>query len=468
MSTRFHAPAILLPALCAALLGACSKGEKESKAESQGQSPTESKTDSKTAARTEITFARFFGSCEAEFGKVTDVSQARGECGIITAITNKFNATNTEGVVVKTEIVEWAPYYDQLTARIVSGDVPTIAVMHEAVLGDFVARKLVEPLDDGLKAAGITPDQFTDQARRGTVIDGKLYALPFDTWSWLWHININMMKKAGLTGPDGAPILPTSPDELLEHAKKFKAATGKPYLVWPTVNEFAAWFRNFVTLVAQQGVEPFSPDGKKIDAQSAAVKNALELIARLYLEGHVKTGADYGAANQAFIGGEAGILVVGTWVIDDFLAQSEKPGSPLADKGYTVLPFPALYGKKAVYADGHSWVMLKGGARDENMRKAAISFLRFLWENDFDWSRTGHLPASRAVAESAQYRELPFRANIAEITSTGYSVPSTVVRQRAVEVAIGEEIGSMCLSKKPVAAVQAAIETRVNKLLTGN
>jgi multiple sugar transport system substrate-binding protein len=463
MSTRTPAPGILLPLLCAALLGACGKGEDDSKADKQ---PTESKADSKSEAKTEITFARFFGSCEADYGKVTDVGQARGECGIITAITNKFNATNTEGVAVKTEIVEWGPYYDQLTARIVSGDVPTIAVMHEAVLGDFVARNLVEPLDDALKAAGITPDQFTDQARRGTVIDGKLYAMPFDTWSWLWHINLNMMKKAGLTNPDGSPILPKSPEELLQHAVKFKAATGKPYLVWPTANDFAAWYRNFVTLVAQQDAPLFSPDGKKIDAQSAAAKNALELLARLYNEGHVKTGADYGASNQAFINGEAGIVVVGTWVIDDFIAQSEKPGSPLADKGYAVMPFPPIYGKKAVYADGHSWVMLKGGARDERTRKAAIAFLRFLWEHDFDWSRTGHLPASRAVAESDTYRALPFRANIAEITSTAYSVPSNVVRQRAVEVAIGEEIGSLVLSKKPLAEVQAAIAQRVDKLLT--
>jgi hypothetical protein len=71
------------------------------------------------------------------------------------------------------------------------------------------------------------------------------------------------------------------------------------------------------------------------------------------------------------------------------------------------------------------------------------------------------------VAASATYKELPFRANIAEITSTAYSVPSNVARQRSVELAISEEIGSMYLTNKPVADVQAAIEQRVNKLLTG-
>jgi multiple sugar transport system substrate-binding protein len=412
-----------------------------------------------------ITLARFFGSCEADYGKVTDVKQARGECGIITSIVNQFNATNKEGAVVTPQIIEWGPYYDQLTARIVSGDVPTVAVMHESVLGDFVARGLVEPLDEGLASVGVTPAEFTDQARRGTVINGKLYALPFDTWSWLWHINLNMMKKAGLTNADGSPVLPTTPEELIAHAEKFKAATGKPYFSWPTVNEIAAPFRTFTTLVAQQGGVLFAPAGKSIDVHSDAAKRALELIGKLYADGHVKTGADYGAANQAFLNGEAGIVVVGTWTIDDFIAQSKQPNSPLAG-GYTVIPFPPVFGKKAVFADGHSWVLLKGGAKDDKTRKAALALLRVLWDNDYEWSRTGHLPARRSVTESASYKELPFRANIAEIASTAYSVPSAVVRQRAVEQAVSEEIGSMYLTKKPLADVQTAIEQRVAKLLT--
>jgi multiple sugar transport system substrate-binding protein len=416
--------------------------------------------------KTELSFTRFFGSCEAEYGKVTDVKQARGECGIITSIVNQFNATNPDHVVVKPQIVEWGPYYDQLSARIVSGDVPTVADMHESVLGDFVARGLVEPLDEGLASVGVTPAEFTDQARRGTVIGGKLYALPFDTWSWLWHINLNLMKKAGLVNADGSPILPTSPEEMIAQAEKFKAATGKPYFSWPTANDFAAAYRTFVTLVAQQGATLFPPGGKTIDARSEAARRALELIFRLYAEGHVKTGADYGAANQAFLTGEAGVVVVGTWTIDDFLAQSKQAGSPLAG-GYTVVPFPAIFGKKAVFADGHSWVLLKGGARDDKARKAAFNLLRALWDNDYEWSRTGHLPARQSVASSATYKELPYRANIAEITSTAYSVPSDVPNQRAVEVAIGEEVGSMYLTKKPIPEVQTAIEQRVGKLLVG-
>ena len=415
--------------------------------------------------KTEITFQRFFGACDADYGKVVDVTKARGECGIITALTNQFNATNKDNIVVKTQTAEWGPYYDQLTARIVAKDVPTIAVMHESVLGDFVARKLVEPLDDGFKSVGVDTADFTEHAARGTNFGGKTYALPQDTWSWLWHINLNLFKKAGLTNADGTPILPKTGDELLAQAAKFKEATGKPYFSWTTANETAAPFRTFVTLVAQQNGQLFKDGGKKIDMQSKEAINALELMNKLSLAGAIKPNLDYSATQQAFVNGDVGVDVVGTWTIDDFIAAGDKADSPLK-AGYTVVPFPNLFAKKAVFADGHSWVMLKGGAKTEAQRKAAYTFLKFLWDNNYEWSRTGHLTVSKKVAASEKFTTLPFRKNIAEITSTGYSLPNTIVRQRAIETIVGEEISNMMLSKKPVADTAKSAEERVNKLLS--
>ena len=132
--------------------------------------------------KTVVSFARFFGPCEADFGTVTDIRKSAGECGIITAMTNKFNAENKD-VEVKTQVIEWNPYYDQLGARIIAKDIPAIAVMHEAVLGDFVKRGLVEPLDDGFKSVGVDTSDFTAHAKRGVTFDNKTYALPFDTHS---------------------------------------------------------------------------------------------------------------------------------------------------------------------------------------------------------------------------------------------------------------------------------------------
>jgi len=410
-----------------------------------------------SGGKTEITLMRFFGSCEAQYGQVVKAAEGLGECGIVTALVNEFNATHPD-IVVKTQIGEWGPYYDQLTARLVAKDIPTVAVMHESALGDYVRRKLILPLDEDFKRIGIPVDDFTDHARRGTSFNGQTYALPFDTWAWLWHINTGLMKKAGLSE------LPHSPEELLAQARQFKQRTGKPYFAWAVANETAANDRTFLTLVAQQNAQLFSADGKTINMHQPAVVNALTLMQTLYREGHVRPNLDYAAANQAFLNGEAGVVVVGTWTIDQFLRESQKPESKLQG-AYTVKPFPQLYEKPAVFADGHSWALFKGGAKDQKAHEASVKFLKFVWEHSAEWSRTGHLPVSKTVAESAAFKALPMRAALTEITQTGAGMPGNVPNQRAIELLIGEDVANVMISGKPVADMQDSVEKRVNKAL---
>jgi multiple sugar transport system substrate-binding protein len=430
--------------LCTALLAACGPAAKD-------------------PGKTEITLMRFFGSCESQFGTVVKTSEGVGECGIVTALVNEFNATHPD-IVVRTQIGEWGPYYDQLTARLVAKDVPTVAVMHESALGDYVRRKLVLPLDEDFARIGIPVADFTEHARKGTTFDGRTYALPFDTWAWLWHINTRLFRQAGLTTANGQPVLPRSPEELLAQARRFKEKTGKPYFAWAVANETAANHRSFQTLVAQQGARLFSEDGKRIDMQQPAVVNALTLMQTLYREGHVRPNLDYAAANQAFLNGQAGVVVVGTWTIDQFLRESKKPDSPLQG-GYAVRPFAQLYDRPAVFADGHAWALFKGGTTDAAGHEAALKFLKFVWDRSPEWARTGHLPVSQAVAQSDAFRALPHRAALAEITRTGASLPGNVPTQRNIELLIGEDVANLLLSGKPVADVQASVEKRVNKAL---
>ncbi|VTY34732.1 Bacterial extracellular solute-binding protein [Xylophilus ampelinus] len=415
--------------------------------------------------KVEITLARFFGSCEADWGKSTEVKKARGECAVITTLVNQFNATNKEGITVKTQVSEWGPYYDQLSARIVARDVPTVAVMHRTSLRDFASRKLLEPLDQDFKAAGIDVADFTAHARGGSYVDGKVYGLPFDTFAWLWHVNTNRLKAAGLAKPDGSPVVPGSAAELLDQARKYKQATGKPYIGWATSGTVPITTWTFLSLGLQQETSLFTDAAKpRLNLATPQTTAVMELINTLYSEGLAVQGADSAGINQLFFKGEVPIVFNGTWRIDDFLAQSEKSDSPLY-KGYTVMPVPKIFARPGTYADGHSWVMVRGGAKNERERKAALSFLKFLWDNDIEWARTGHLPSRRSVIDSAEFKAMPYRSNIAAISATGRNLPQEVPRQQAVQVALNEELVTMLQTKKPVAQAQASAQTRVNKIL---
>ncbi len=409
-----------------------------------------------------ITFARFFGACEADYGTSTDVAKARGECGIITTLVNKFNAENKGQIVVKPQIMEWDSYYDQLTARIVSHDPPNVAVMHMSQIGDFAERKVLLPMEDMLKEAGIDAADMTDAAHNGVTVGDHIYALPWDTHSWLWHYNVGLMKQAGLVDAQGNPKIPASVDELLQQAAMFKQKTGKPMLEFTSGSDVAGPARTFYTLLAQQGV-PLFPKDPKHAVFGPEAKKAFDAVKQLNAAGDIVPNADYNAATAGFLNGDAGLYINGTWLIDSFMESAAKPGSPLSS-GYYVTAFPTLMGKPAVWADGHSWVTLKGGVTPAN-KPAVEKFLKFMWDNNYEWARTGHLPIRKSVIDSAQFQSLPFRKNIMVIASTAAILPHDVHRQFGLQTIIGEEFDNAISGSKTVDAAAASAQSRIDDLL---
>jgi multiple sugar transport system substrate-binding protein len=412
-------------------------------------------------ANTTIELQRFFGACEAEYGKVTDVSSAVGECGIITALVNKFEADNPD-IDVNVTTVEW-PGYDQLNAQLASRSAPDVVSMHYSAMSDYQSRGLLVPLDKLLKDQNIKPSDFTNAAISSVTKEGKVYALPFDNWTMLFHVNNNMMKKADLMKSDGKPVLPNSTDELFAQGKQFKDATGKPYLVQVTANETAVYARIFYTLLMQQDSKFFA-DPSRIDLSGKEAKAALTLMKDIMDKGLSTTNMDYPAAVAGFSNGAGGIAVNGTWLIGTYDAQSKQANNPLSD-GYSVFPIPQFFKQKDVtYADGHGWVVPRGNRDDEKM--AAIGKLfKFLYDNDYEWARTGHLPTVKTVIDSDKFKSLPHRSDIAKVAKTGQALPAQVLRQFAIQDILGEELGSAISGNKSMDDALKTAQYRINDLL---
>ena len=416
--------------------------------------------------KTEITLARFFGSCEADYGTNTDLSRARGECGVITTLVNKFNAENKEGITVKPQVIEWGPYYQQLTSRIAARDIPTVAVMHTAQIGDFIRARIVEPVDADLKAAGIEPSEFTPNAREGVTVDGKVYALPWDTHSWLWHINVGLFKQAGLVDEAGEPRIPKTVDEMLAQAAQMREKTGKPYAVMATTGsgDTANGARSFYSWLYDQGGSIFPHGFDKADFHTSGALATFGVFEKLAQANAITKGLDQSGAIGTFMNGGAAVWFTGTWRIDDMLAAAAKPGSPLAE-GYTVRVFPSLFNKESVWTDNHSWVLLRGGSTKPEVRKAAQTFLKFMWDNNLAWSRAGHLPARASVLDD--YAKLPLRQYIVNIPQIGRSLPHEARRQFGFQAMIGEEIVSVINAGKTAQAAADATQERSEPLLRG-
>ncbi len=408
--------------------------------------------------RTEIVVQRFFGECGAVYGKSTDIAAADTECGILTTLINRFEAENPD-VRLKVNVVAW-PGYPQLSAQIAAGDPPDLVTMHQSVISDYQGRGLLEPMDGLLRQAGVDPAGFTAAARAGVVKDGRVYALPWDTIGRLFHVNTRLMAQAGLM-QGGKPVLPNSPEELLAQARQFKQRTGKPYLIQAHVNAPDFHVALLYTYLLAQDAVVF-PDDRHIRINTPEARRIVELFKQIHREGLTTRYQDFPAATASFIKGEGGIFPVGTWMLGPYDAEARNPSSPLHDS-YAVVPFPRLWGEAASFVDGHAWVVPRA-ERDEGERAAIARFLRFLARYNYDWSRTGQLPAFAAVLGTPQFRSLPHRADIAALASTGEQLPDYVERQSAVQGLIGEELEAAVTGIKPVPQALADAERRVNEL----
>src|SRR3984885_11597448 len=219
------------------------------------------------------------------------------------------------------------------------------------------------------------------------------------------------------------------------------------------VNEPYAYARNLFTFLMQQNSDFFA-DPRHIKLQTLEARRVLQLFKQIYDEDLSTKNQDYTAATGAFLNGQGGVYLVGTWMIGTYEQASKQPGSPLAG-GYAVVPYPQLYpGRDVTYADSHSLVVPKAERSAAKMR-GIFRLLRFLRDNDFEWSRTGHLPAYQAVIDSARWRALPHRAAIAKLVDTAEPLPPGVQRQFLLQQIISEEMESAVTGQKPIDAALA-------------
>ncbi len=414
------------------------------------------------ASAQDITLYRFFGSCDDAFGTETDLNKAVGECGIIQVLTNNFNASNDKGIKVNTQNVDWDNYYTQLNATIASGDVPEIAVMHQSQISNFIGRDLIEPLDDIFIEAGIDVNDFTDSAKEAIMSEGKAYALPFDLHTLLWHMNIALLIEAGLVDDEGKAIIPQSFEEFEKQAQQFKERTGKNYLaLGGSVDKMPT--RLLYTLLYQQKSLPIAEDGSVATLKTEEAKKATHFIKDIFKNKIATYTHDYAGSEQAFLNGEAAVLINGTWVIDSYNNQAQS--GKISLKEYNVKSFPQLLAKPAVWADSHMWVIPKGALKNDEERKAAAAFLKHLYDNNGLWAKTGHFPVRKSVLQSAEYNDLPFRSDIIDTVDNAKTLPLNIPKQTAMQDIINEELAATYTTDKKVDEALTDAEARIKRIL---
>jgi len=211
-----------------------------------------------------------------------------------------------------------------------------------------------------------------------------------------------------------------------------------------------------------QGANLF-PDPRHARFNTPEGARVVQLFRTIEQEKLTSLNQDTPAAIASFMNGDGGIYPTGTWMIGSFDQEAKTAGRPLYG-AYGVYPYPRLWGHDAAFVDGHALVMPKRNRSPEQVH-AVARFLKFMAAHNYDWTRTGHLPAFRAVYASPQFKALPHRADIAPLAATGVQLPGYVQRQSAIQGLLGEELTSAVTGTKPIDRALIDAERRVDELL---
>ncbi|HKL70734.1 extracellular solute-binding protein [Salibaculum sp.] len=401
----------------------------------------------------EVTLARFFGACE-DAG--TDTTTSVGEPCIIQSIINAASA-EIDGVTINTLPTDWGNYYDQIKAAFAGGTPPDVFVMHRHRIPEFAGIGALAEISDDLEAVGIDPADWSGNALEAVSYEGGIYGVPMDFHANLWHVNMDLMAEAGLV-ENGEPVLPSSPEELMEHAQMVKDATGQDYLA-ADFAQFPIGVRLVLALMWQQDANIFTEDGTAtIDTEAGA--NAVTAITQLFDAGLANPQLNYADSQQSFLNGEAAVLVNGTWVVDFYDAEAAKEEVGLDN--YYAADFPTLFDTGATWADSHMWAIpstLEGDTRD-----AAMQVLAFINDHNIDWARTGHMAVRKSVVESDAYNALPHRDEYTGTAAIARDTPPSP-RYGAIQDVLNRELQAIWLTDKPVEAALSDAELEVQDLL---
>lgn len=351
------------------------------------------------------------------------------------------------------------PYYTKLSLATIGNVPPDVAVSHLTRSGNLArAGLLSEITEDTLRMADLKAGDFNEKAWNEQQVDGRNYAIPFDTHPFVLYYNADVCEKAGLLDSAGnlKPIVGTDQWEAaLSAAKEVTGAYGASV---PTIADPATSWRWFQTLYQQhEGATPWLGDGgRELTYNREITLDTLAYIQSLTKSGLMPVNTDYAGSQTLMFTGQSGFYLQGEWEITT--AQSIKGLT------FGMVPIPTLFDRPAQQGDSHTFV-LPARERTEAQLGRAMGFIKSMLEQSLTWAKGGHIPAYLPTLNSQAYKELEPQSNYASAADTVvYDAPAWYSGSGSTfENIVGAQIG---LVQQGLASPQAALAGARSQLLT--
>ncbi|WP_067725065.1 extracellular solute-binding protein [Oceanobacillus damuensis] len=383
---------------------------------------------------------------------------AAGDAQYMQNIVDKFNESQSE-IFVNNVTQENAQYYTKLMTSVSSGKGPDLAISHMHVLPELVSQGLVTELNDLGKDVGIVWEDFNKNILDATIYDGVHYALPIDIHPQIMYINNELVDQAGLLNEDGTIKMDKSPEGYIEFFKTLKERLPEGTLPFASSsaggNPYWLWWGFYTQLGGENIVSEDSLENPTYNIDLDKAIQAANFLKDLYHDEEIirlnvsDYYPDFQAGNAATI--TAGVWATGTWEITEGL-------------DITPMPIPNVFGEKGAWANSHTFVLPYYQDTDPEVQKAAIEFMDFATDNGAMWAQAGHIPAKKAVIESEEFNELPYRNQYAEVANYGNFADRNIYARGIEEILIGH-LDTVWSGEVTAEEAFKKIETEVKELI---
>jgi len=299
----------------------------------------------------------------------------------------RFNAEHPDIEIVHLVVESSLDMKNKLSLGIASRTAPEILFMRKFDLPDYLRHLKALTPEELLDNYGIDVDDIAEGPLDGLVIDGKVRAIPLDVWIFYMAYNKANFAAAGLD-PDNPPMNREDFVAAMEALVPLTPEGLTPYYETPS------WTWIWFHLLWQHGGEVLTDDFRAPAFEQAGVETCkfmMELQAKGILP---KQTVD---AGPPFESGETSVLITGIWTIQPWMQQLGE------DFGYAVAP--QLGNTNAVFGGSHCLAMPEVMVQDPKKLEAAMTFIKYLWDNAIDWYAAGQTPARLSIAESDELKE---------------------------------------------------------------
>ncbi len=336
-----------------------------------------------------------------------------------------FNAEHKDSIEIQATTLDWGvPFYSKVQTSTAVGEGPDMMTYHASRIPLAVSQgTLTEITPDDMAAMGLSADSFAPATWEAVQVDGKQYAVPFDTHPIVLYYNKDLLEKSGLIGADGLPVGLNGLDNFNAALAKLKA-DGNEWSIAQVTADGNFAFRTVYSLLCQQDGQ-IGNDGDWFPGDSEAkLATAIGVIADWVKNGYNPPKTDYPSTVALFTSGKAPVMINGVWEVptmDDLNKQGK-----LFNWG--AIELPTLFNHPCTYSDSHTFAIPNNVGKTATPEKhaAVLEVIKWMEAHSLFWATAGHIPANKAVTDSPEYKAMQPQATYAPLTANGVFDPKSV------------------------------------------